>query len=128
MKKPEYTYKIKSVDRIVDGDTVDLTLELGFSVSLSFRFRLTGFDAPETFRPMNEAEKTAGKQVTNYLKLLLAKYNSSDHTLYVQSYKMGAYGRYNGTLYKEINGEYHCINDEILQYMVENKLTKEDVR
>ena len=42
-----YTYFVKSVDRIVDGDTVDISIDLGFSLTKKERVRLAGIDTPE---------------------------------------------------------------------------------
>lgn len=47
MKKVYYEY-IASIHRVVDGDTVDMEVDLGFSTHIRERFRLTGIDAPET--------------------------------------------------------------------------------
>ena len=49
-----------TVERVVDGDTIDVTLDLGFSVSYSSRVRLFGIDTPES-RTRNKDEKARGK-------------------------------------------------------------------
>ncbi|GAG20500.1 unnamed protein product, partial [marine sediment metagenome] len=41
-----YTYRAK-LDRVVDGDTVDLFVDLGFNICIKDRFRLLGIDTPE---------------------------------------------------------------------------------
>jgi len=120
-----YVYKIISVDRVVDGDTVDLTLDIGFSIKFKHRFRMTGYDAPETWRPKNENEKVAGKRVTILLEGLLNKYKND---LFVCSTKLGIYGRYNAEIFTINENKKIIINDEILKLMVENKLTKNDVK
>ncbi len=43
-----YTYFVKSVDRIVDGDTIDISIDLGFDLTKKERVRLAGIDTPET--------------------------------------------------------------------------------
>lgn len=49
-----YVYKTKIL-RIVDGDTVDVAIDLGFDVALSARFRLAGLDAPEKWTDEGKA-------------------------------------------------------------------------
>ena len=60
----EYTCKVK---RVVDGDTVDVVLDLGFDVSYSCRIRLYGIDTPES-RTRNKDEKARGKMAGAFLK------------------------------------------------------------
>ena len=60
----EYNCKIK---RVVDGDTVDAVLDLGFDVSYSCRIRLYGIDTPES-RTRNKDEKVRGKMAGTFLK------------------------------------------------------------
>ena len=54
-----YHYKIKKINRVIDGDTVDLDIDLGFGVALSHRVRLKGINAAET-RTLNTEEKKKG--------------------------------------------------------------------
>tara|TARA_Y100001937_G_scaffold70708_1_gene96247 strand:- start:271 stop:690 length:420 start_codon:yes stop_codon:yes gene_type:complete len=60
----EYACKVK---RVVDGDTVDVVLDLGFDVSYSCRVRLYGIDTPES-RTRNKDEKARGKMAGSFLK------------------------------------------------------------
>lgn len=64
MKKPEYKYKAL-VENVVDGDTIDCLIDLGFNTSTRIRFRIISssqeFDTPETWRPKTEEEKAHGK-------------------------------------------------------------------
>ena len=50
-----YNYKAKVV-RVVDGDTVDLKVDLGFHISANERFRIKDIDTPEIWRPSCESE------------------------------------------------------------------------
>ena len=60
------------VKRIIDGDTFEILLDIKhFGIYYKHIFRVKNFDAPETFRPMNEAERTHGKQATALAKVLL---------------------------------------------------------
>jgi len=84
-----YQYKAK-VTRVVDADTVDAELDLGFGIKMNQRFRIDGFDAPETWRPLNEAEKEHGERATKRAIELLF-----DKDLLFRSSKIpGIYGRY----------------------------------
>jgi micrococcal nuclease len=61
-----YEYACK-VERVVDGDTVDVVLDLGFDIFHKCRVRLYGIDTPES-RTRNLDEKARGKMAANYLK------------------------------------------------------------
>jgi micrococcal nuclease len=65
--KDPYIYRIKSVGRVVDGDTIDADIDLGFDISLTKRIRLAGVDTPES-RTKDEEEKKLGLDAKNWLK------------------------------------------------------------
>lgn len=115
-----YNYKVKSIDKIVDGDTVDLIVDLGFDISHKIRVRLNGYDAPETYRPKNDSEYQAGLKVKTFLTTLLLS-----GKFMINSTEEEVYNRWGGTIYKE--GEVGSINDLVRAYMVDNKLTKKDL-
>lgn len=84
-----YHYKAV-VTRVVDGDTFDAQLDLGFGITFSQRFRVVDLDTPETFRPKSKAEKEHGLQATDKATSLL-----SGCEVEIQSKKAaGIYGRY----------------------------------
>jgi len=84
-----YYYKA-TVDRVVDGDTIDASVDVGFGITVTQRFRIEGFDAPETYRPRNEAEKQHGERATERAVELLMNKN-----IIIKSSKVpGIYGRY----------------------------------
>ena len=56
-----------TVDRVVDGDTIDVILDLGFDILYRSRVRLYGIDTPES-RTRNKDEKVRGKMASAYLK------------------------------------------------------------
>jgi endonuclease YncB( thermonuclease family) len=61
-RNPEpFVYRLKAVAKVVDGATMDLDLDLGFSITLRQRVRLYGLDAPE-IRSKNPAEKAKGQE------------------------------------------------------------------
>ena len=83
-----YEYKAKLL-RVVDGDTFDAIVDLGFSVQITHRFRLVGIDTPETWRPKSEAEKLHGEQCTDFVEDLML-----GEKVILKSTKLGIYGRY----------------------------------
>ena len=91
-----YIYKAGLI-RVVDGDTVDLIVDLGFDTSRKERFRLYGVDAPE----MNTAE---GKEAKAWLIGVLGPYGA----IYVQTIQLSTkakrdkYGRFLAVLYDEL--------------------------
>ncbi len=62
-----FEYRVKQVTKIVDGDTIDVDIDLGFSISYSQRLRLAGIDTPES-RTTDKLEKTLGLESKEYLK------------------------------------------------------------
>lgn len=65
-----YEYRVKSVLSVVDGDTIDVDIDLGFDISLTKRVRLAGIDTPES-RTTDKAEKALGLEVKELLKKTL---------------------------------------------------------
>ena len=55
----EFIYRVSSLERVVDGDTIDVTLDLGFDVCTRQRVRLLGIDTPES-RTSDAEEKKFG--------------------------------------------------------------------
>ena len=75
------------LERVVDGDTIDVTIDLGFHIKLTKqRCRLKGIDTPES-RTRNLVEKALGKKASARLKELCAK------KLKIKSLGVGKYGR-----------------------------------
>jgi micrococcal nuclease len=68
--KDPYIYRIKSVLKVVDGDTIDASIDLGFDISLSKRIRLAGIDTPES-RTRDLEEKALGLESKEWLKKAL---------------------------------------------------------
>ena len=75
-----------TVERVVDGDTVDFDIDLGFHVRTRQRCRLLGYDAPEKFGP----EKVRGEEAKRHLQVLL----SEPGELFVRTAKTEKYGRW----------------------------------
>jgi micrococcal nuclease len=65
--KDPYIYRIKQILKVVDGDTIDADIDLGFSISLEKRIRLAGVDTPES-RTTDVNEKKYGLESKEWLK------------------------------------------------------------
>jgi len=65
-----YIYRIKQILKVVDGDTIDASIDLGFDISLEKRIRLAGIDTPES-RTTNVKEKAMGLESKEWLKKTL---------------------------------------------------------
>ena len=90
-----YEYKV-TVDRVIDGDTVDVDFQLGFNVVLSKqRVRLHGIDTPES-RTRNKEEKVRGLISKEYLKNIC-----ESSSIRLKSKDRGKFGRILGVLYKD---------------------------
>ena len=90
-----YEYKV-TLDRVIDGDTVDVDIHLGFKVVLSKqRIRLHGIDTPES-RTRNKEEKVRGLISKEYLKSIC-----ESSTIRLRSKDRGKFGRILGLLYMD---------------------------
>ena len=101
-----YEYKLK-VSRVIDGDTVDGVIDLGFGVMLAQRIRLAGINAPEVRlqRSIEDAseraqEKKKGLESKSRLKALIKEGEKQPEGLYIQTFldKKGKYGRILGDI------------------------------
>ena len=100
-----YEYRVESVDRVVDGDTVDVTLDLGFGIFKKERVRIAGIDTPEK-RTLNLKEKRLGRDATEYTEKWF-----SEGEIIIRTEKEGKYGRMIGWCYKEEE----CFNHLIVE-------------
>tara|TARA_R110002012_G_scaffold5124_1_gene23407 strand:- start:61 stop:504 length:444 start_codon:yes stop_codon:yes gene_type:complete len=89
-----YEYRVKEIAKVVDGDTVDLIVDLGFDLSKKERCRVAGIDTPES-RTRDKKEKVYGLEAKAYLQGVL----TSAENLVVRTEKDGKYGRMLGHLY-----------------------------
>ena len=89
-----YEYKIKEVVKVVDGDTVDVILDLGFDMFKKERIRLNGIDAPES-RTLDTEEKALGIDAKEFLERRLGECAN----LWVATEKDGKYGRMLGDIW-----------------------------
>jgi micrococcal nuclease len=94
-----YQYKISKIRRVLDGDTVDVTIDLGFNIHLNHRVRLSNIDAPSV-RTLNEEVKKYGLRA----KEKLEEYLNFDGNIIVATQKPSEtekYGRVLGEIYVE---------------------------
>jgi micrococcal nuclease len=105
-----YEYRVKEVLKIVDGDTIDVDIDLGFNVSYTQRVRLAGIDTPES-RTTDLKEKALGLEVKEYLKHLL----DDAEDIVIQTEKPDSsekYGRILGWLF--INDDDTSLNEKMI--------------
>jgi len=84
-----YEYKAVVI-RVVDGDTFDADVDLGFNLTMKARFRLNDVDTPEIFRPKSRAESEHGYEATEFVKSLALNAVVTLRT----TKDVGIYGRY----------------------------------
>ena len=114
-----YTYKAK-LDRVVDGDTVDAYIDLGFDISVHKRIRLAGIDSPES-RTRDLEEKARGLASKDRLIDLL-----KDGKFILESKEVGKYGRVLGTLFVEkINDDNLEANEQEYKININETLVQE---
>ena len=97
MSTPEpYVYRLKAVAKVVDGDTLDLDLDLGFSLVLRQRVRLLGLDAPEIRSNKDPAEKAKGLESQAFVN----QWFSRPGEVLVRTTKEEKYGRMPADCYR----------------------------
>jgi micrococcal nuclease len=106
-----YEYLVREVTKVVDGDTIDVIIDLGFSISYSSRVRLAGIDTPES-RTRDKYEKALGLESKKYLadRLKAAK------NVVIKTEKLDSsekYGRILGWLY--LDGDGNSVNHELIE-------------
>ena len=108
--KDPYIYRIKSVTKVVDGDTIDADIDLGFDISLTKRIRLAGIDTPES-RTTNLKEKALGLESKEWMKKTLA--GATDILIKTElPDSTEKYGRIIGHLF--INGQETSLNNQMI--------------
>ena len=101
----KYIYRAK-IDRVVDGDTVDAFIDLGFDTHIKRRIRLHGLDTWES-RTRDLEEKEKGLAAKAYVKDLLE--NSDEGKFSIISHGRGKYGRVLGELF--VKGHEKSVNE-----------------
>ena len=119
-----YTYRVRKVHKVVDGDTIDVDIDLGFNVSYYQRVRLAGIDTPES-RTTDKYEKELGLEVKKKLGELLS--NAKDVVIRTEKPdSTEKYGRILGWLY--LDGAEKSVNEALIasgyawEYMGDTKV------
>lgn len=105
-----FDYNVKKVTKIVDGDTIDVEIDLGFSISYAQRVRLAGIDTPES-RTTDKYEKALGLEVKKKLGELIA----NAKTIVIKTELPDSsekYGRILGWLY--LDGAETSVNEALI--------------
>jgi len=102
-----YEYKIKEIVKVIDGDTVDILIDLGFSVYHKERVRLSGIDTPE----MNSKNLTE-KEIAKKAKTFITTWLKEQKNLTIKTYKDDKYGRLLGEIFG--NGGV-CVNNLLME-------------
>jgi micrococcal nuclease len=100
-RKSCYNFRVVEVNRVVDGDTIDVTIDLGFDLFKKERVRIAGVDTPEK-RTRDLEEKELGIDATNWMKEKLEGAIAGEDDLVIRTELvggMGKYGRLLGWLY-----------------------------
>ena len=113
-RKSCYNFRVVEVNRVLDGDTLDITIDLGFDLYKKERVRVAGVDTPEK-RTKNLEEKALGIDATNWLKEKLEGTLAGDYELSVRTELVGGtgkYGRLLGWLY--IGDDSVSLNEQMI--------------
>jgi micrococcal nuclease len=105
-----YEYYVRKVENVVDGDTIDVLIDLGFDILFQSRVRLAGIDTPES-RTRDLKEKALGLESKEYLKKALKDAKS----VVIKTEKMNStekFGRILGWIY--VNGDTVSLNDMMI--------------
>lgn len=92
-RKSCYNFRVVKINRVVDGDTIDVTIDLGFDLLKKERVRVAGVDTPEK-RTRDLEEKALGLDATKWLKEKLETTLRGDDELSVRTELVGGVGKY----------------------------------
>ncbi len=114
-RKSCYNFRVTKIDKVLDGDTIDVTIDLGFDLYKKERVRIAGVDTPEK-RTRDLEEKALGIDATNWLKKKLEDTIAGDgDELTIRTELVGGtgkYGRLLGWLY--INEDTISLNEQMI--------------
>ena len=113
-RKSCYNFRVIKIDKVLDGDTIDVTIDLGFDLYKKERVRVAGVDTPEK-RTWNLEEKALGIDATNWLKKEVEDVLAGDDELIVRTELHGGtgkYGRLLGWLY--VGDEQVSLNEQMI--------------
>ena len=113
-RKSCYNFRVTEINRVLDGDTIDVTIDLGFDLFKKERVRIAGVDTPEK-RTRDLEEKALGLDATEWMKKHLEDTIAGDEELTIRTELvggMGKYGRLLGWLY--INEDTVSLNEQMI--------------
>jgi len=114
-RKSCYNFRVIEINRVVDGDTIDVTIDLGFDLYKKERVRVAGVDTPEK-RTRDLEEKALGLDATNWMKEKLEGAIDGEDDLVIRTELvggMGKYGRLLGWLY--IGTDELSLNEQMIE-------------
>jgi len=92
-RKSCYNFRVTKIKKVVDGDTIDVVIDLGFDLAKTERVRIAGVDTPEK-RTRDLEEKALGLDATNWLKEKLTETIKGDEELTIRTELKGGVGKY----------------------------------
>ena len=92
-RKSCYNFRVTKIKKVLDGDTIDVVIDLGFDLAKTERVRIAGVDTPEK-RTRNLEEKALGLDATNWLKDKLNQTIKGEDELVVRTELVGGVGKY----------------------------------
>ena len=92
-RKSCYNFRVTEIKKVVDGDTIDVVIDLGFDIYKHERVRVAGIDTPEK-RTRDLEEKALGIDATNWLKEKLTETIKGDDELTIRTELVGGTGKY----------------------------------
>ena len=113
-RKSCYNFRVTKIKKVLDGDTIDVVIDLGFDLAKTERVRIAGVDTPEK-RTRDLEEKALGIDATNWLKQKLEETIKGDEELIIRTELkggVGKYGRLLGWLY--IGDNIISINEQMI--------------
>jgi|TARA_Y100000289_G_scaffold10756_1_gene9871 micrococcal nuclease len=113
-RKSCYNFRVTEINRVLDGDTIDVTIDLGFDLFKKERVRIAGVDTPEK-RTRDLEEKELGIDATNWLKERLEGALAGEENLTIRTELVGGVGKYGrllGWLY--VGDEDESLNEQMI--------------
>ena len=113
-RKSCYNFRVTEIVKVVDGDTIDVVIDLGFDIYKHERVRIAGIDTPEK-RTRDLEEKALGIDATNWMKGTLEDTINGDNELIIRTELkggVGKYGRLLGWLY--VGDEELSLNEQMI--------------
>ena len=92
-RKSCYNFRVTKINKVLDGDTIDVTIDLGFDLYKKERVRIAGVDTPEK-RTRDLEEKELGIHATNWMKDKLTETIKGDEELTIRTELKGGVGKY----------------------------------